>query len=232
MVERSTAYVAQHWREPDNGIWEMRAAPRHFVHSKALCWVALDRALKLADLAGINRDLSAWHRARQEIYSSLLEDGFNSEVGAFVQYYGASALDASLLRLPKLGVIPATDPRMRSTIEQIKRRLVRNGLVYRYRDTDDGLPGDEGAFAMCTFWLSDNEALLGHVHEAEDLFRHVLSFANDVGLLAEEIQPGSGAQLGNFPQAFTHIALINSAMRLAAALQGTKSAMQAMHKRK
>ena len=132
-----------------------------------------------------------------------------------------------MLRLPKLGILPVTDPRMHSTIEQIERRLLRNGLVYRYRDTDDGLPGAEATFAMCSFWLVDNYVLLGRLKDAESLFRHLLSYANDVALFAEEIDPTNGAQLGNFPQGFAHIALINSALRLEAARHGHEPAMQA-----
>ncbi|MGH8069915.1 MAG: glycoside hydrolase family 15 protein, partial [Candidatus Entotheonellia bacterium] len=168
--------------------------------------------------------LADWRRERETIFESLLREGFDAGVGAFVQAYGSTALDASILRLPLLGVIETTNPRMRSTIEQIERRLMRNGLVYRYLDVDDGIAGGEGTFAICTFWLIQNYVMLGRLTEAEELFRHVLSFANDLGLFSEEIDPGTGEQLGNFPQAFTHIALINAAVRLAAARQGKKPA--------
>jgi GH15 family glucan-1,4-alpha-glucosidase len=221
-------YVVRHWREPDRGIWEVRGGDRHFVHSKAMCWVALDRALKLAALAKADRDLTGWQREREAIVESLIHQGFDPRIGAFVQSFGSTALDASLLRLPMLGMIEATDPRMCSTIAQIERRLMRNGLVYRYLDTEDGLPGGEGTFASCTFWLIDNYVMLGRLNEAEELFQHVLSFANNLGLFAEEIDPVTGEQLGNFPQGFTHIALINSAVRLAAARQGKKPAAQAL----
>jgi GH15 family glucan-1,4-alpha-glucosidase len=157
-----------------------------------------------------------------------MDQGFNSRLGAFVQAFGSTALDAALLRLPMLGVIEASDPRMRSTIAQIERQLVRNGLIYHYLDAEDGIAGGEGTFAICTFWLIDNYVMLGRLNEAEALFQHVLSFANDLGLFAEEIDPVTGEQLGNFPQAFTHIALINSAMRLATARQGKKPAAQAL----
>jgi len=193
-----------------------------------MCWVGLDRALKLAGRAGIDRDLADWQRERDAIFASLVNEGFDSRSGAFVQSYGSAALDAAILRLPLLGVIDAADPRMRSTIAQIERRLVRNGLVYRYLDADDGLAGGEGTFAICTFWLIHNYVLQGRLTEAEALFRHVLSFANDVGLFAEEIDPVTSEQLGNFPQAFTHIALINAAVRLAAAHRGEKPVAHAI----
>lgn len=221
-VEGIADYVVGHWGDPDRGIWEVRGTDRHFVHSKAMCWVALDRAVKLAATAKVDRDLAAWQRESEAIFKSLIGQGFDARVGAFVQSYGSTALDASILRLPMLGVIDASDPRMRSTIEQIERRLVRNGLVYRYLDADDGLAGGEGTFAICTFWLIDNYVMCDRLKEAEDLFGHVLSFANDVGLFSEEIDPLTGEQLGNFPQAFTHIALINSAVRIAAARQCTR----------
>lgn len=222
-VESIANHVVRHWRDPDSGIWEVRGGERHFVHSKAMCWVALDRALKLARIASMDQDFTVWRRAREEIFESLVRDGFDPGVGAFVQSYGSKALDASMLRLPMLGVIEAADPRMRSTIEQIERRLMRNGLVYRYLDVDDGIAGGEGTFAICTFWLVNNYIMLGRLEEAEELFRHVLSFASDLGLFSEEIDPDTGEQLGNFPQAFTHIALINSALRLAAARKGKRS---------
>ena len=214
-------YVSRHWLDPDSGIWEVRSGVRHFVHSKAMCWVALDRALRLATLRRVHgNDVVSWERERDAIFRSLLRDGFNGRVGAFVQSYESTALDAAVLRLPMLGVIAATDPLMRSTVERIERSLVRNGLVYRYLDGDDGLAGGEATFAICTFWLINNYVMQGRLSEAERVFHHVLSHANDVGLFAEEIEPVSGEQLGNFPQGFTHIALINAAVRLAAALQG------------
>jgi len=227
MVKDVADHVAQHWRDPDCGIWEVRGGERQFVDSKALCWTALDRALKLAELAGVDQDLAGWRRERDAVHADVLDQGFDARAGAFVQAYGSTALDASVLRLPLLGFIHPTDPRMRSTITQIERRLMHNGLVYRYRDADDGLPGNEGTFAICTFWLIDNYILLGRLQEAQELFRHVLSYANDVGLFAEEIDPENGEQLGNFPQGFTHIALINAAVRLAAAQQNAKPSTHA-----
>lgn len=224
-------YVVRHWPEPDSGIWEVRGGERHFVHSKAMCWVALDRAVKLAALTRADADVAGWTRERDAILASVLQEGFDARAGAFVQTYGSTALDASILRLPMLGVIDAIDPHMRSTVEQIERRLVRNGLVYRYHGADDGLPGGEATFAVCTFWLVQNYVIQGRLNEAEALFRHVLTFANDVGLFAEEIDPVTGEQLGNFPQGFTHIGLINAAVRLAAAQEGRMAATEAVIER-
>ena len=216
-------HVARVWREPDSGLWEMRRKQRHFVDSKALCWAALDRALKLADVLHKKANLANWTRERDAAYHSIMENGFSSKIGAFVQSYGSEALDASALRLPIIGLIGAGDPRMLSTIHQVEQQLVRKGLVYRYRRVDDGVSGEEkGTFAMCTFWLVDAYVLLGRLRQAEELFEHVLSFQNDVGLFSEEIDPDNGEQLGNFPQAFSHISLINSAARLEAAREGRK----------
>ncbi len=221
MMRSVADHVVRNWRKPDAGIWEVRSGDRHFVHSKALCWVALDRACKLAEIAGL-RPNPRWTRERQRIYDSLLNEGYSAAVGAFVQSYGSTALDASVLRLPLLGVIEATDPRMRSTIHQIEQRLVRNHLVYRYL-AEDGLPSGEGTFTICALWLIQNYVLQGRLAEAEELLQQVLSFGSDLGLFAEEIDPVTGEQLGNFPQAFTHIALINTAVRLAAAQQNRKT---------
>jgi len=215
--------VARVWRQPDSGLWEMRGKQRHFVDSKALCWAALDRAVKLADLMHAKGNIALWQRERDAVYGSIMQNGFNPKVGAFVQSYGSEDLDASALRLPIIGLIGASDPRMLSTIHKIEQRLVRKGLVYRYRGVDDGVSGEEkGTFSMCSFWLIDAYILLGRLREAEDLFEHVLSFQNDVGLYSEEIDPDNGEQLGNFPQAFSHISLINSAARLEAAREGRK----------
>ncbi len=214
MVRHAADFVVRHWRRADSGIWEVRGSPRHFVHSKASCWVALDRALEMAQASGLEGDLGAWREARDEIRTDVLAKGFDARLGAFTQSYGDPALDAANLRLALLGFLPADDPRMKGTIEQTEKRLMRNGLVYRYLGADDGLPGGEGTFAICTLWLVQCLHLLGRTEDAEELFRHVISFANDVGLFAEEIDPVRGELLGNFPQAFTHIALINTAVRL------------------
>ncbi len=222
-------HVARAWREPDSGLWEMRGERRHFVYSKALCWAALDRALKLADVMRSAGDLGRWKRERDAVYRSIMENGFNPKAGAFVQSYDSDALDASALRLPPIGLIGVGDPRMLSTIKRIEQQLMHKGLVYRYRNVDDGVSGQEkGTFAMCTFWLIDVYILLGRLRHAEELFEHVLSFQNDLGLFSEEIDPDTGEQLGNFPQAFTHISLINSAARLEAAREGRKTAPHAI----
>ena len=214
MVGPLAGYVVQHWREPDNGIWESRGGQRHFVNSKAMCWVALDRAIKLAGIVGARDDVSAWRKERDEIRKSVLMEGFNPEVGAFVQSYGSHMLDASVLRLPIHGLIDASDPRMLSTIKQIERRLMKNGLVYRYVDIGDNIPGDEATFTSCTFWLINNYILLDRLKEAKELFDHVLSLQNSLQLFAEEIEPGTREQLGNFPQALTHVALMSAAGHL------------------
>jgi GH15 family glucan-1,4-alpha-glucosidase len=211
MVSPLADYVVGHWREPDNGIWESRGGLRHFVHSKAMCWVALDRAIELAAIVGAPGDVSEWRSGRDAIRDSVLTEGFNREAGAFVQSYGSRMLDASVLRLPIHGLIEASDPRMLSTIRRIERQLMKDGLVYRYVDIGDHIPGDEATFTTCTFWLVNNYVLLDRLQEAKELFEHVLSFKNDLGLFAEEIEPVSREQLGNFPQALTHVGLISSA---------------------
>lgn len=214
-IEGVGDFVASHWHEPDYGIWEVRGEPRHWVHSKGMCWLALEHGLRLAGFGNVRRDLSSWKRAANEIKAEMLSRGYDPEVGAFVDSYGSKHLDAAILRLPMLGVIDPADPRMVSTIREIERKLMKDGLVYRYVDIDDGLPGKEGAFAICSFWLANNYILQGRFDEAEKLFRKMLARCNDVGLYSEEIDPGTGEFLGNFPQAFTHIALINTAVRLA-----------------
>jgi alpha,alpha-trehalase len=221
LVRIAADKVAKHWREPDRGIWELRGEPRHFVYSKGMCWLALDRAIKLANWCGETSQVAQWMRHRDALYHDFIENGFNSDLRAFTQSYGSSAMDASVLRLPMLGVIDARDPKMRGTIARVERDLMRNGLVYRYRN-NDGLPGQDGAFVACSFWLVDNYILCGRLKDAHELFQHLMSFANDVGLLSEEVDDESGTLLGNFPQAFTHIALINAAMRLADARHGRK----------
>ena len=227
-IRQTADYVVQHWHEPDSGLWEIRGTERQFVDSNALCFVALDRALDLASMAETDGDLSSWRRNRDQIRNSILQHGYDSQLGSFVQSYGSKVVDASALRLPMFGVLDAKDPRMISTVKQIEKRLMRNGLVYRYRGVDDGVKGEEGTFAMCAFWLIDNYILQGRLQEAEELFRHVISYRNDLGLLAEEIDPDNGDQLGNFPQGFTHISLINSAVRIHAAHQGEKPAAHAI----
>jgi GH15 family glucan-1,4-alpha-glucosidase len=208
--------AAGHWREPDHGIWEVRAGKQHFLYSKLMCWVALDRALKLTAPAGHKHVKASWIQARYDLRNALLSEGYNSGVGAFTQVLGGTELDASALVIPFTGFLSADDYRVRSTIRTIREQLSSKGMIYRYL-TEDGLPGREGVFAMCTFWLADNLALSGRLDEARDVFEHVTSYANDVGLLSEEINPENGELLGNYPQGFTHLALIRTALHIAKA---------------
>jgi GH15 family glucan-1,4-alpha-glucosidase len=212
MAERTV----EGWREPDNGIWEVRGGPRHFLYSKLMCWVALDRAVRLAGEERNSEKVSAWAREREEIRETILREGYNEEVGAFTQYLGVKSLDASALIIPQTGFLPPTDERVKSTVEKIRTQLTSHGLVYRYLN-EDGLPGDEGTFALCSFWLVDNLALQGRVDEAKELFEKLLGYASDLGLLSEEIDPSSNELLGNYPQGFSHLALIRSAMNISRA---------------
>jgi GH15 family glucan-1,4-alpha-glucosidase len=209
-------HLAAIWKDPDDGIWEVRGERRHFTHSKVMAWVAFDRAIKSVERYHLPGPVDKWRAARDEIHREVCEKGFNAARGAFVQSYGSDALDASTLLIALVGFLPPSDPRVKSTLAAIERDLMENGLVLRYRheSTDDGLPGGEGAFLACSFWLVDNYVLLGRRKEARELFDRLLSLRNDLGLLAEEYDCRSGRMLGNFPQAFSHIALINSAHNL------------------
>ncbi|XVV09785.1 glycoside hydrolase family 15 protein [Actinoplanes sp. CA-131856] len=203
--------AATRWREPDQGIWEVRGHARHFVYSKVMCWVALDRALQLFP------DPGHWRTARAEIRETVLRDGYSEARGAFTQSFGSDDLDASVLMLPIVGFLPATDPRMRATIDAVAEDLVDpRGLVYRYRGAD-GLDGDEGTFLLCTFWLAQALALAGEHERATEVFERAAGYRNDVDLLAEEVDPGTGELLGNFPQAFSHIGLVNAAWAITGA---------------
>jgi GH15 family glucan-1,4-alpha-glucosidase len=206
--------AAERWREKDQGIWEVRGDPRHFLYSKVMCWVALDRAIGLADRLGAANRVETWRRVREEIRDTVLREGWSERAGAFTQYFGSEALDASNLMLPIVGFLPADDPRVLATIDAIAERLTDDtGLVYRYRTEEgvDGLAGEEGTFLLCTFWLAQALALSGQVDRARAAFERAAAYANDVGLLAEEVDPESGELLGNFPQAFSHIGLVNAA---------------------
>ena len=209
-------YVCTVWTEPDQGIWEVRSGPRHFVYSKALCWIAVDRGITIARRCDLPADLDRWGAVYDAIRAELLREGYNGEVGAFTQAYGRPELDAAVLALPLRKVIPATDPRMAATIDRIAAGLGEDGLLHRYaaERVDDGVGGGEGVFLMCSFWLVECYALLGRLDEARALFERLLGYANDVGLYAEELDPDTGHHLGNFPQAFTHVALINAALAL------------------
>ena len=214
-LQRVVAFVVDHWREPDEGIWETRAGRQHFVSSKVWCWVAMDRAIKTARALQLPGDIERWRKVRAEIKKDVLDNGYDAERGAFVQAYGNKLLDASNLMLPLVGFIRADDPRMRSTIEAIERELTSpQGFVYRYKDFNDGLAGGEGVFMICTFWLADNLIALGELERARDLFEKLRGCANDLGLFSEEIDPATGEMLGNFPQAFSHLGFINTAVQL------------------
>jgi GH15 family glucan-1,4-alpha-glucosidase len=213
-------FVKNHWREPDEGIWEVRGPRRHFTHSKVMAWVAVDRAVKAIERYGLEGPVDRWRAIRDAIHADVCGHGFSTDRNAFVQYYGADNLDASVLMMTLVGFLPATDPRIVGTVAAIQRDLMDDGLVRRY-STDspgvDGLPPGEGAFLPCTFWLADNLAMMGRYDEARAIFERLLSLCNDVGLLSEEYDPRGKRQLGNFPQAFTHVFLINTAHNLSRA---------------
>ena len=211
-------FLESAWHEPDEGIWEVRGPRRHFTHSKVMAWVAMDRAVKAVELFHLEGPVERWRRVRQEIHDEICQRGYDAERRTFTQYYGSRQLDASLLMAPLVGFLPAHDERVRGTVEAIERELCRDGFVMRYSnegpDNIDGLPGGEGAFLACSFWLADNLALLGRTDEARKLFEQLISVANDVGLLAEEYDPEAGRLVGNFPQAFSHVSLVNTARNL------------------
>ncbi|MGH9761462.1 MAG: glycoside hydrolase family 15 protein, partial [Blastocatellia bacterium] len=213
IVTETVEWAARHWRNTDSGIWEVRAGRQHFVYSKVMCWVALDRGIKLAEAFRLSADLARWRSVRTQIKESILTEGFNERAGAFTQFYGSDDLDASALEIPLVGFLPVEDPRVQKTIDRIQASLTNNGMVYRYLSAD-GLTGSEATFSMCTFWLISCLALMGRKAEARERFEYMLSRANDVGLYAEEMDAATGVQLGNFPQAFTHISLINAASEL------------------
>jgi GH15 family glucan-1,4-alpha-glucosidase len=210
--------AAERWMEKDRGIWEVRGEPRHFLYSKVMCWVALDRAIGLAGRLGAGEHVQSWRRTREDIRTTVLREGWDEHAGAFTQYFGSPDLDASTLMMAIVGFLPPDDPRMLATIEATEQRLTDDvGLVHRYRAPAgvDGLPGDEGAFLLCTFWLAHALALAGRTDRARTVFERAAAYANDLGLLAEEVDPSSGELLGNFPQAFSHIGLVNAAWAIA-----------------
>jgi GH15 family glucan-1,4-alpha-glucosidase len=204
------------WDQPDDGIWEVRGGRKHFTHSKVMAWVAFDRAVRSAEEFDLQGPLDRWRRVRAAIHADVCERGFDSGQNSFVQSYGATALDASLLMIPMVGFLPPSDSRVGGTVAAIERHLMRDGLVLRYHSETgaDGLPAGEGAFLACSFWLADNYVLQGRYDEARALFERLLALRNDVGLLAEEYDSAAKRQLGNFPQAFSHLALINTARNL------------------
>jgi GH15 family glucan-1,4-alpha-glucosidase len=201
------------WNQPDEGIWEVRGGPRQFTYSKVMTWVAFDRAVRTIEELGAEGPLDRWKKVRSQIHEEVCRSGFNKEKNCFVQYFGSDALDASLLMLPLVGFLPPDDPRVRSTIAAIEKELMEDGFVLRYRtdETKDGLKGREGVFLACSFWLVDNYILQNRNEEARELFDRLMALRNDVGLLSEEYDPQGRRQLGNFPQAFSHLALVNSA---------------------
>lgn len=234
-------HVRRVWRDPDNGIWEVRGPLRHFVHSKVMAWVAVDRWLGLIDLLGLPDDPAPWRAVRAEIHDDVCRHGWNAEVGSFTQYYGGTGLDAGLLLLGLVGFLPEDDPRLAATVDAVQAELLVDGLVQRYRtdppaDGDGDQPGDrsdndraatvdglapgEGTFLLATFWLVDALVHLGRIDEARTVFERLAGLANDVGLLAEEYDPVAGRMLGNFPQAFSHVGLVNAALDLAEASAG------------
>ncbi len=222
LVALADAAAAQ-WEQPDNGIWEIRGEPRHFLYSKLMCWVALDRAIALAEQLHATDRVAEWSATAARIRATILEKGWNEEAGAFTQSFDSADLDASSLMIPIVGFLPASDPRVLATADAIIERLTDDrGLVYRYQTHTgvDGLEGNEGTFLLCTFWLARVLASGGRVDEARDVFERAVSHISDVGLLAEEIDSETGEQLGNFPQAFSHVGLVNAAWAIDQAERG------------
>jgi len=209
-------FVETAWQKPDEGIWEVRGPRRHFTHSKVMAWVAVDRAVKAVEQFHCPGPLERWRELRAAIHAEVCQQGFNPERNAFVQSYGAKELDASLLMIPLVGFLPAKDPRVRGTVEAIRQHLMRDGFVQRYdpNQSVDGLPPGEGAFLACTFWLADALVQMGRADKARPIFERLLALCNDVGLLAEEYDPHARRLVGNFPQAFSHVGLVNTAMNL------------------
>ena len=210
-------FLEKAWREPDEGIWEVRGQRQHFTYSKVMAWVAFDRSAQLAVDSGERNNAERWQSIADEIHAEVCEKAFDSKLGSFVQAYGSTSLDASLLQIGLVGFLPPDDPRYVGTVEAIEHRLMRDGLVLRYEtsEVDDGLPLGEGAFLACSFWLADALTLIGRQQDARALFEQLLSLCNDVGLLSEEYDPVAQRMLGNFPQAFSHVGLINTALNLA-----------------
>ncbi|MFH9267445.1 MULTISPECIES: glycoside hydrolase family 15 protein [unclassified Streptomyces] len=215
-------YLEKHWEEPDEGIWEVRGPRRHFVHSKVMAWVAVDRTIKLVESGDVEGPLERWYQLRDDIHRDVLERGYDEERNTFTQSYGSKELDASLLLIPQMGFLPPDDKRVIGTIEAIQRELsTEDGFILRYPTEGedagvDGLAGDEGAFLACSFWMADDLAMIGRVDEARQLFEKLLALRNDLGLLAEEWDSNLQRQVGNFPQAFSHVPLIDTALRLTA----------------
>jgi GH15 family glucan-1,4-alpha-glucosidase len=209
-------FLEAHWELPDEGLWEVRGPRRHFTHSKVMAWVAFDRAIKDAEQDALEGPIARWRELRDAIHAEVCEKGFDPRSNSFVQSYDSSYIDASLLLIPQVGFLPADDPRVLGTIAAVERCLMADGLVMRYATGThvDALPAGEGAFLPCSFWLADSYLLTGRRREAQALFERLLALSNDVGLFAEEYDPRGKRMLGNFPQALTHMALVNSARLL------------------
>ena len=221
-LQRSLMRVVEdRWSAPDEGIWEVRGGSRHFTHSKLMAWVAADRAVRSVERFGVEGPVQEWRRLREEIRADILRNGYDADRKTFTQYYGSSELDAALLMIPMVGFLPADDERVVGTVAAIERELLVDGFVQRYTQDEasrtDGLPPGEGAFIACTFWLADNYSLMGRHEEAVEVFERLLALSNDVGLLAEEYDPEARRLVGNFPQAFSHVPLINTARNLSLA---------------
>src|SRR5688500_5431454 len=216
-IERALVeFLESNWHRPDYGIWEIRGAPRHFTHSKLMAWVGLDRAIKSADHYGFDGPVDRWRALRDHVHAEICEKGFDRGLGSFVQSYGSRELDASLLMMALVGFLPPRDPRIVGTVEAIQRDLTREGFVSRYqaRPDVDGLPPGEGAFLLCSFWLADNLALMGHRDKACMLFDRILEARSQTGLLSESYDVDARRLVGNYPQAFSHVGLINTAINL------------------
>jgi GH15 family glucan-1,4-alpha-glucosidase len=223
-------HLAHMWSQPDEGIWEVRAERRHFTYSKVMAWVAFDRAIKSAETFGLDGPVDRWREIRAQIRAEVIERGFDPQLGSFVQSYGSKQVDASLLLIPCVGFLPVSDRRISGTISAIERRLLANDFVMRYETSPsvDGLPPGEGVFLACSFWLADVYMLQGRRQDAERLFKRLMGLRNDVGLLSEEYDTAAQRLVGNFPQAFSHVALINSAFNLTRALMPLEQRSQAM----
>jgi GH15 family glucan-1,4-alpha-glucosidase len=212
-------FVEENWRRPDEGIWEVRGGPQHFTHSKLMAWVAADRAVKAVEQFGLDGSAPRWRALRDDIFRDVMTRGYDERRGTFTQFYGSQELDAALLMMPLVGFLPATDERIRGTVDAIEKELMRDGFVQRYTQIPgrsvDGLPPGEGAFLACSFWLAQNYAMMGRRDKALERFESLLALRNDVGLLAEEYDPAARRQVGNFPQAFSHVPLVDAARNLA-----------------
>jgi GH15 family glucan-1,4-alpha-glucosidase len=224
LLESFVNAACEKWQRPDSGIWEVRGGPYHFVYSKLMCWVALDRGIKMAERLGRKKNLARWRKTAQDIRDDLLARGWNPERRAFTQHYDTSALDASNLLMSLFGFLPISDERIISTVEHTVEELSCNGLLRRYRtdETDDGLSGPEGAFLMCSFWLVRNLLRMGRLEDATVLYERLLSHGNHLDLFSEMADPNTGEALGNFPQAFTHLAVIVSGLELTQAMEEQK----------